>query len=114
MLADRPDGRPLSAEERRQLDDLEHRLLAEPPAPPRRVPVGLAAARRARERPVLTAGLAVACALLVLAAVVGGPGGLAATAAALAATLAVMALPRLGRRLRCRTGPPRRRLADAP
>lgn len=91
MLADRPDGRRLSADEQRQLDELERRLLSEPLAPPRAVPVGLVAARRP-DRWVVLPGLAVFGALLVLAALVGGPGGLAATAASLLATLVVWRL----------------------
>jgi len=96
MLADRPDGRRLNADEQRQLEDLERRLLSEPLAPARPVPVGLAAAkRRLPDRPLLLAGLAAAVGLLVLATIVGGPGGLAATATALLATLLVCRLPRL-------------------
>ena len=111
MLADRPDGRRLSADEQRQLEDLERRLLSEPLAPARPAPVGRAAAkRRLPARPLLLAGLAVIVGLLVLATLVGGPGGLAATVAALLATLLVCGLPRL----RFRLWRPRLRLPQRP
>lgn len=115
MLADRPDGRRLSADEQRQLDDLERRLLSGPLAPARAVPVGLAAARRLSpaERRIVLVGFAAAGALLVLAAAIGGPGGLDATATALLATMLVCRMPwrrfRLGRRWRWRWRWPRRR-----
>jgi VIT1/CCC1 family predicted Fe2+/Mn2+ transporter len=102
MLADHSDGRRLSADEKRQLDDLEQRLLHGPAASPRSVPVGLAAAREPLQRMLLLAGVVVTGALLVLAVVVGGPGGLAATAVALIATSAVCLLPRLATRARRR------------
>jgi hypothetical protein len=94
MLADRPDGRRLNADEQRQLADLERRLLSAPLAPPRPVPVGLAAVTRppALDRPVLVAAVVVAGALLVLATVIGGPGGLAAVTVTLLATLLVWQL----------------------
>jgi hypothetical protein len=96
MLADRPDGRRLSAHEQRQLEDLERRLLSEPLAPPRPLPAGLAATGRpARDRLLIVAGLAVVGALLVLATAIGGPGALAATTAAVLATMLVCVLPRL-------------------
>lgn len=95
MLADRPDGRRLSPDEQRQLEELERRLLSEPLAPPRPVPVGLAASKRLSpaDRRIWLAALAVTAALLVLATVIGGPGGVAATAAALLGTLIVCRLP---------------------
>jgi hypothetical protein len=102
MLADRPDGRRLNADEQRQLDDLERRLLHDPPAPPRPVPVGLAATRPARNRWLPAAGLAVVATLLLVAAIVGGPGGVAATASALLATLIVCRLFQIRFRLRLR------------
>ncbi len=97
MLADRPDGRRLNADEQRQLEDLERRLLSEPLAPARPVPVGLAASKRLSPagRRVWFAALAAVAALLVMATVIGGPGGSAATATALLATLIVCRLPRL-------------------
>jgi Flp pilus assembly protein TadB len=102
MLADHSDGRRLSADEKRQLDDLEHRLLHGPAATPRTVPVGLAATREPLQRMLLLAGIVAAGALLVLAVVVGGPGGLAATAVALIATAFVCLFPRLSARIRRR------------
>ena len=95
MLADRPHGRRLTAEEQRQLVELERRLLSGPLAPPRPAPVGFAGASRARpDRPLLVAGLVATAGLLVLATIVGGPGGLAATTVALLATLLVCAVAR--------------------
>jgi hypothetical protein len=95
MLADRPHGRRLTAEEQRQLVELERRLLSGPLAPPRPAPVGSAGASRARpDRPLLVAGLVATAGLLVLATILGGPGGLAATTVALLATLLVCAVGR--------------------
>ena len=99
MLADRPHGRRLTADEQRQLDDLEQRLLDDPDAPsrPRSAP------RSGLDRRVLAVGLVTVAALLVLATVVGGPGGLAAIAVALLGTLVVWRPPRFrGARLRLR------------
>jgi hypothetical protein len=99
MLADRPDGRRLTAEEQRQLDDLERRLVHGPPAPARPRPVGRAAApHRPADRRTVVAGALVLAALLVLATVVGGVGGAAATASALLATSVLCWLsPGIGR-----------------
>jgi hypothetical protein len=95
MLADRPHGRRLTAEEQRQLVELERRLLSGPLAPPRPAPVGYTGASRARpDRPLLVAGLVATAGLLVLATILGGPGGLAATTVALLATLLVCAVAR--------------------
>jgi hypothetical protein len=103
MLADRPQGRRLSAAEQRQLEDLERRLLTGPLAPARPRPTGLAglAARigPAADRVVVLVGVVAACAVLVVAVVVGGPGGAVATAAALLATLITVLLPRATRRM---------------
>ena len=95
MLADRPHGRRLTADEQRQLVELERRLLSGPLAPPRPAPVGFAGASRTRpDRPLLVAGLVATAGLLVLATIVGGPGGLAATTVALLATLLACAVAR--------------------
>ena len=93
MLADRPHGRRLNADEQRRLDDLERRLLSGSLAPPRPVPVGLAAVqRRPFDVRLLLASVPVVAGLLVLAVVIGGPGGLVAVAVTLLATLLVCRL----------------------
>lgn len=93
MLADRPDGRRLTAEEQFQLDDLERRLLADDGSAPRPT---------RRSAGTLRAGVAVVaaagCGLLVLAGAIGGPAGAAATALALAGTAAVSRLRMFRRR----------------
>jgi hypothetical protein len=99
MLADRPDGRRLTADEQRQLDDLERRLLHGPAAPRRTAKVGLAAITRPTlDRRVLAVGVVVLGGLLVLAVIVGGPAGAAATGCALLATLVGYRLLRVGLR----------------
>ncbi len=103
MLADRPQGRRLTADEQRQLEDLERRLLTGPLAPARPRPAGAAgfAARigTGADRAVLLAGVVAACAVLVLAVVVGGPGAAAATGVAMLATVLICRIPRTARRM---------------
>jgi hypothetical protein len=99
MLADRPDGRRLTADEKAQLEDLERRLLTGPPAPSRPVPTGLAATMRPTvDRTLLLVGVIAACAMLLVAVLVGGPGGAAATGVALLATAIICRIPRAARR----------------
>jgi hypothetical protein len=100
MLADRPQGRRLTADEQRQLEDLERRLLTDPPAHARPRPAGLAArVGTGLDVTLAVGGVVAAAAMLLVAVIIGGPGGATATAAALLATLLICRIPRGGHRL---------------
>lgn len=108
MFPDQPSDRRLTEAERRQLDELERRLVESDPQLTRTFdldrPVG------APPRPVLIGYAVVAAVLMLAAAVVGGAGGAAAVAASLVLTVLVLVAPRrLRRRPRAQPKPPQAR-----